>query len=69
MIETILIFLISIELFVLFYILFKWKKEQYELEISKRDKTVNFMMNIIKQKNLQIKELQSGSKERNNKRL
>lgn len=63
----ILIMLIA-EAFII-YVLFAWQKEKNEIEITKRDETISYMMEKIKRKNNEIKELQDELKRANNKRL
>lgn len=69
MINLIIIIAIIIIELLFIYILFSWQKEKYELEITKRDRTVSNIINKIKMKNKQIKELQDECKRSNNKRL
>lgn len=69
MINLIIVIAIIIIELLFIHILFSWQKEKYELEITKRDRTVSNIINKIKMKNKQIKELQDDLKRTNNKRL
>lgn len=53
----VILIMLAIEAFII-YVLFTWQREKYELELSKRDKTVSDTMDKIKAKNIKIKELE-----------
>ena len=63
-----IIIMLIAEAFII-YILFTWQKEKHEIEVTKRDETISYMLDKIKSKNNEIKELQDELKRANDKRL